>query len=98
MLDAERNHEHASNIPAYVVKDGLAMSVLASSTAICIFSLQCVRVIWPRVFRGERHSTISKIVANEWRMSIGTRRHAFLFIINSVIWLAYDAYVVRITV
>ena len=34
MLDVRRNHEHTSDIPAYVVKDGLALSVLAFSTAI----------------------------------------------------------------
>ena len=59
MLDARRNHERASNTPAYVIKDGLTISVLAFITAICIFCVQCVRVIWPRVFRGERHSAIS---------------------------------------
>ena len=65
MLDARQNHEHASNIPAYVTKDGLALSVLAFSTAVCIFCLQCVRVIWPGGFRGEPYSVISKMVANE---------------------------------
>ena len=98
MLDARRNHKHTSNIPAYVIKDGLTLSVLASSTAICMFCLQCVRVIWPRVFRGERHGAISKFIAIEWRMSVGSRRHALLFIINSVFWLAYGVYVVRITI
>jgi hypothetical protein len=100
MLDARRNHEHASNSesPAYVIKDGLALSVLAASTAIWMFCLQCVRVIWPGVFRGERHSAISKIVANERRMLVGTRRHALLLIINSAMWLAYHIYAVRITV
>ena len=98
MLDARRNHEHAGDIPAYVIKDGLAMSVLAFSTAICIFCVQCVRVIWPRVFRGEGHSAISKTVANEWRMLIGPRRRALPFIINTVMWLAYSLYLVRITV
>ena len=90
--DARQNHK-----PAYVIKDGLALSVLVFSAAICLFCLQCVRVIWPRVFRGERHGAISKIIAIEWRMLVGTR-HALLFIINSVIWLAYGVYVVRITV
>ncbi len=65
MLYARRNHEHASNIPAYVIKDGLALSVLSFSTAICMFCLQCVRVIWPGGFRGEPYSVISKMVANE---------------------------------
>ena len=95
-LDARRNHKHTSNIPAYVIKDGLTLSVLAFSIAICIFCLQCVRVIWPRVFRGERHGAISKIIAIEWRMLVGTLRHAFAFVL--VIWQAYDAYAVRITV
>jgi hypothetical protein len=98
MLNARRNHEHANNLPAYVIKDGLALSVLASSTAIWMFCLQCVRVIWPGIFRGERHSAISKIVANERRMLVGTRRHALLFIINLAMWLAYHVYAVRITV
>jgi hypothetical protein len=98
MLDARRNHEHASNPPAYVIKDGLALSVLAASTAIWMFCLQCVRIIWPGVFRGERHSAISKIVANEQRMLVGTRRHALLLIINLAMWLAYHTYAVRITV
>jgi hypothetical protein len=98
MLDARRNHEHGGDIPAYVIKDGLALSVLAFSTAICMFYLQCVRVIWPGYFRGEPHSAIPKMVANERRTLIGTRRHALLFIINSVMWLAYDVYAVRINV
>src|SRR6266566_6920002 len=85
MLDAWRNHEHASNIPAYFIKDRLFVSALAFSTAVCISCLQCVRVIWPR---GEHHSVISKIVANEWMMLVGTRRHPFPLIINSVMWLA----------
>lgn len=34
MLDVRRNYERTSDIPAYVVKDGLALSVLAFSTAI----------------------------------------------------------------
>ena len=65
-LDARRNYEHASDIPVYVIKDVVALSALALVTAICIFCMQCVRVIWPRVYRGECHSTIYKIVANEW--------------------------------
>jgi len=98
MLDARRNSVHANDIPAYVIKDGLTLSVLAFSTAVCMFCLQCVRVMWPRGFRGECHSTISIIIANEWKMLVDIRRHTLLFIINSVIWLAYDAYVVRIAV
>ena len=49
--------------PAFVIEDALALSVLAFSAAICVFCMQCVRIIWPRAFRGERHSAISKIVA-----------------------------------
>ena len=64
-LDVRRDHEHASNIPAYDIKDGLVLSVFASATASCAFCLHCVRLIWPSVFGGERHSATSKIVANE---------------------------------
>jgi hypothetical protein len=95
MLDARRNHEHVSNIPTYVIKDGLAVSVLAFSTAICIFCLQCVRVIWPG---GERPSAISKIVENEWSMLVGTMHRPLPFFINLVMWLVYCLYLVRIAV
>ena len=98
MLDAKRNYKHASNIPAYVINDGLTLSVLAFNTAICIFCLQCVRVIWPGVFRGERHNAIAKIVTNEWKMLVGTRGHVLLFTIISMMWLACNIYVVRMTV
>jgi hypothetical protein len=90
--------EHASNIPTRAIEGGLALSVLAFSTAICVFCLQCMRAIWPRVFRGECHSAISKTVANEWIMLVGPRRDALLFIISSVIFIAYSIYLVRITV
>ena len=92
MLVASRNYEHGSKIPEF------AVSVIMFSTAICAICLGCVRAIWPSAFIGERHSPIFKIVANEWRMLVGTRRHAVSFIINSVIYLAYDLCVVRITV
>jgi hypothetical protein len=99
MLDAKRNHEHSSDIPAYIIKDRLTASALAFSTSICIFCVQCVWVIWPRLFRGERHSSISKIVANEGRMLVDPRHPRLgLPFINIVFWLPYYLYVVRITV
>ena len=56
VLDGRRIHELASNTPsAYLIKDVLELSVLAFSTAICIFCVQCVRVVWPRIFTGEHH-------------------------------------------
>ena len=99
MLDAKQNHEHSSDIPAYIIKDRLTASALAFSTSICIFCVQCVWVIWPRLFRGERHSSISKIVANEGRMLVDPRHPRLgLPFINIVFWLPYYLYVVRITV
>lgn len=62
MLDARRNDEDsdANNYPVYFFfNDGLAAPVLAFSTSICMFCVQCMRVIWPRVFTGERHSAMS---------------------------------------
>jgi hypothetical protein len=101
MLDARRNHEHHpynTHFLAYVKEDGLTLSVLAFSTSMCMFCLQCVRVIWPRAFRGECHSAISKIVANEWRMLVDSRRQGLLYYINATMYLAYSYYAVRITV
>ena len=59
VLDARRNHEYGSDIPAYAIKNSIAVSVEVLTTAICICCLQLAGVIWPRVFRGERHSAIS---------------------------------------
>lgn len=98
LLDSCRDFEHASNIPARVIEDGFAQSVLALSIAICVFCLQCMRAMWPRVFRGGCHIVISKIVANEWMVLAGPKRDALLFIISSVIFIAYSLYLVRITV
>ena len=73
--------------------------VLAFSTAIFIFFLHSVRVIWPRVLVGECHTVISKIVA-EWRMLVG-KRGAVLLIIIALMYEAYAVYLlymVRITV
>jgi hypothetical protein len=100
VLDARRNHEHASDNPEYVIIKGrLALSVTLLGVYTCWLCLTCVRVMWPTVLtKGERHNAISRIVANEWRMLVGTMRHAPLLIINSLICLAYDLCVVRITV
>jgi hypothetical protein len=43
----------------------LQQVLLDFSVATCVFCLQCMRAIWPRVFRGRCHNAISKIVANE---------------------------------
>jgi hypothetical protein len=56
MLDARRDDEHASRIPAHVNKDGLTLAMLAFSTTVCIFCLQSVKAVWPRGFRGEHHN------------------------------------------
>lgn len=53
MLDARQNDDPANGIPQHLIKDGLTLAVLALSVAICIFCLQCLRVVWPRGFRGE---------------------------------------------
>ena len=100
MLDARRNDEHASNIPAPIVRDGVSLSVLAFSTAISMFCVQCVRVIWPRIYGGECHSAISKTVANEWRFLVDVRRYTsiLLFFINLVMLVTYYLFMVRITV
>ena len=98
MLDARRDNEHASGIPPHVVKDGLILAVFAFSTAVCVFSMQCVKAVWPRGFRGECHNVISFIAANARIMLVGIMRHALPFIVSAVMWLAYDAYVVRMTV
>ena len=87
MLDARRNDEDsdANNYPVYFFfNDGLAAPVLAFSTSICMFCVQCMRVIWPRVFTGERHSAMSWIVSNEWRMLIDPMRHNLMSIIDLV--------------
>jgi len=55
MLDARQNNDTANGIPPHLIKDGLTLAVLALSVAICIFCLQCLRVVWPRGFRGESH-------------------------------------------
>ena len=60
VLDIWRNHGHAGNIPAYVIEDGLAMSVFAFITTIFVFCMQGVRVFRPGVFIGERHNATSK--------------------------------------
>ena len=99
VLDARRNHEHASDIPEYVITKGrLALSMILYSLVTCGFCLTCVKVIWPKVFKGECHNAVSKIVENEWRILVGTMRHAPLLIMHSLICLAYDLCVVRITV
>ena len=51
MADSWRNHDHA-NIPTYVIEGGVTVSVLASSTAICIFCTQSIWVIWPKLCSG----------------------------------------------
>ena len=89
ILDPCRGFEHPGNIPARIIEDRFAQSVLAWSIATCVFCLQCIRAIWSRVFRGEYHSVISKIVANEWMVLVGPRRDALLLIISSVIFTAY---------
>jgi hypothetical protein len=53
MLDVRRDNEAANGIPAHLIKDGLTLAVSALSVAACIFCLQCLRVVWPRNFRGE---------------------------------------------
>ena len=100
MLDARRNHEHASNIPASDIRDGVSLSWLAFGTYIYMFCMQGMRVIRPRVFGGERHSAISKIVANEWRMLVDERHYASTlpFLINPVLFATYYVFAVRITV
>ena len=62
MLDARRGDGPASEIPADLIKDGLTLAVLAFSVALTIFCLQCLRVVWPRGFRGE-HNTILMVMA-----------------------------------
>jgi len=63
MLGASRDNktENTYGIPAHLVKDGLTLAVLAFSIAMCIFCLQCLRVVWPRGFRGKRR--IVKLIA-----------------------------------
>ena len=87
MLDAGRD-QHA------ISKDGLALAVLAFSTTICIFCLQCLRVVWPKGFEGERHSMISIIVPNAL---VGTILHA-PFTLSAVMWFAHYVCLVRMTV
>jgi hypothetical protein len=62
MLDARRDDELASGIPAYQIQDELTLAVLAFSVSICIFGLQCLRIVWPRGFKGECHSMILIII------------------------------------
>ncbi|KAI0273971.1 hypothetical protein BGY98DRAFT_997356 [Russula aff. rugulosa BPL654] len=46
----------------FFFNDGLAAPVLAFSTSICMFCVQCMRVIWPRVFTDPmRHNLMSII-------------------------------------
>jgi len=53
MLHARKDDENPYRIPAHLVKDGLTLAVLAFCIAILVFCLQCLRVVWPRGFRGE---------------------------------------------
>jgi hypothetical protein len=64
ILDA-RMDELASEISADQAKDGLTLAVLALSVAICIFCLQCLRVVWPRGFQGEPNNDIRR--CTKWR-------------------------------
>ena len=98
MLNARRDDEHASGIPPHVIKDGLVLAVLVFGIAVCIFCMQCVKAVWPTGFRGESHNVIiSFIVVNARIMLVGTMRHAPPIIACVVMWLAYDVYMVRVT-
>ena len=87
MLDAGRDQYAIS-------KDGLALAVLAFSTTICIFCLQCMRVVWPKGFEGERRSMISIIVPNAL---VGTILHP-PFTLSAAMWFAHYVCLVRMTV
>jgi hypothetical protein len=54
MLNARRNNEPANGIPAHLIKDALTLAVLMFSQAVIIFCMQCLRLVWPRGFSGER--------------------------------------------
>lgn len=86
MLDARRD-EHAS-------KDGLALAVLAFSITVCIFCLQCVRVVWPKGLEGKCHNMISLVLPNAL---VGTILHS-PFTLSAVMWLAHYVCLVRMTV
>jgi len=97
MLDARRDDELASGVPAYQIQDGLTLAVLAFSVSICTLCLQCLRIVWPRGFKGEylhhdldRHSNVDCV--------LGTTHHVLLFVLCFMIWLAYDGYLVRTVV
>lgn len=83
MLDTRDEHG--------ISKDGLALAVLAFSTTVCIFCLQCVRVVWPNGFEGESHSMISIVLSNAL---LGTILHS-PFTLNAVMWLAHYICLVR---
>lgn len=68
MLDAGPDDEHTSGIPRQGTKNGLTLAVLAFSTTVCIFCLQCMTVVWPSGFEGEHHSMICIVVVNAQRM------------------------------
>jgi len=58
MLDVRRDDELASGIPAYQIQDGLTLAVLAFSVSICTLCLQCLRIVWPRGFKGTTHHVL----------------------------------------
>jgi hypothetical protein len=56
VLDARRDNEPPNGISAHLIKDALTLAVLVFSQAVIIFCLQCLRVVWPRGFTGERRA------------------------------------------
>jgi hypothetical protein len=98
MLDARRDGEPVSGLPAHLIKDGLTLAVLALSGALFNFCLGCLRVVWPRGFKGESRHDIDRCsnYMEDGDCAIGTGRHLLVFTISIVIWLVYDVYLVRI--
>ena len=87
VLDSRRD-QHA------ISKGGLALAVLTFSTTVCIFCLQCMRVVWPKWLEGERHSMISIVVPNAL---VGTILHPPLTL-GVVMLLVHYVSLVRMTV
>ena len=90
VLDAGRD-QHAFSKDGLA---GLALAVLAFSTTVCIFCLQCIRVVWQKRFEGERHSIISIVVPNAL---VGTILHPPVTL-SVVMLLAHCVFLVRMTV
>jgi hypothetical protein len=69
VLGAMWDEEYAYEIPARLIGDGLIPVVLILASIIVASFTTCVKVVWPRGFKGEHHSMVL-IGANEWNMLI----------------------------